>query len=195
MPSSLTKQGGDASWDFATCSDAKRRDPDNWYYGDKFGFSAGSWNAASCDDARRCTTDGDNGYAAGAGNSVRCRNFKRRKTRSPSNWLAGAVRILKKATIATTQAGEDLSDPERAPTKSLENAIFYLGSKMDELSDTTFGRFGVVEESITGISDSVKEVTVHINNAAKIFNDHTLKSLQENDTVLRELSEKGFLKI
>jgi hypothetical protein len=61
---------------------------------------------------------------------------------------------------------------------------------MDELSGNTFCRFGVVEESITGISDSVKEVTAHINNAAKIFNDHTLESLQANDTVLRELSDK-----
>ena len=125
---------------------------------------------------------------------------RRRGTCNSRNWVAGAVRILKRDASGTLKQ-EDASESceelgfERvdaafhtaARLDIVDRAILMLGSKMDELSDTIVCRFGVVEESITGISDSVKEVTMHINNAAKILNDHTLKSLHENDTVLREL--------
>ena len=68
-----------------------------------------------------------------------------------------------------------------------------MGSKLDELSNTTFGRFGIVEESIAGIKSKVNEVATHIENADETLNKDTVNSLQQNETVLRDLSEIGGL--
>ena len=106
----------------------------------------------------------------------------RRKVRSPTNWVAGAVRILKKGE-RSEQSEENMQDVGITTRFGvLENAIFLLGTKLDEFGNTS--RLRAIEKAHDNSEAKLDDLSKKFENAAAAFDHRTITSLKQNEALL-----------